>query len=82
MYLREIHDEIICIGLFGGLDDILHGDPCPPVTDVLCDRGGEEHRLLLHNTNQRTQPLDVQTPNIMAIQGHLRCIATKDSSFS
>lgn len=70
--LWQVHDEVVCVGLFGSTDDILHGDVGPAVAYVLCDGSGEQHGLLLHDADQRAQPLDVQPSNVMPVQGHLR----------
>lgn len=82
VYLREVHDEVICIGLFCGLDYVLRGDTRPAVANVLGNGGGKEHGFLLHNANQRAQPLNVEAPDVMAIQSHLRWTRTKGTSFS
>lgn len=58
-HLRKIHDEVVSIGLFGGFYNLLHGDSRTAVSDVLCDRGGEQNRLLFHYANKGTQPLDI-----------------------
>lgn len=70
--LWQVHDEFVGIGLLGRVDNILHGDAGSAIADVLSDGGGKQHRLLLHNANQRAQPLDVQPSDVMTIQGHLK----------
>ena len=70
-YPRQVHDEGVGVGLLGGGDDVVHGDPGAAVADVLGDGGGEQHRLLLHDADQRAQPLDVQPSDVMAVQRHL-----------
>lgn len=70
--LRQVHDEVVGVGLLGGIDDVVHGDARSPVADVLRNGGGKQHRLLLHYTDERAQPLDVQPSDVMTIQCHLR----------
>lgn len=70
--LRQVHDEVVGVGLLCGSDDIVHGDARSAVANILSNGGGKQHRFLLHNANQRTQPLDVQPSDVVTVQGHLR----------
>lgn len=74
-HLRQIHDEVVGVGLLRSADDVLHGDAGSTVAYILSDGGGEQHGLLLHDANQRAQPLDVQPSDVMSVQGHLRWTA-------
>lgn len=51
IHLWEVHDEVVGIGLRGGLDDVLHGDARSTVSYVLSDGGGKQHGLLFHNAH-------------------------------
>lgn len=81
-HLWQVHDEVVGVGLLGGLDDVIHVDPGSPVADVLGDGGGEEHGLLLHDANQRAQPLDVQPSDVMTVKGHLRSRSERAGGFA
>ena len=41
------------------------------IPDILCYCSGKKNGLLIHNTNVFTQPLQVQTTNVMAINSYL-----------
>lgn len=71
MYLWQVHDKVISISLFRSLYNLLHADPWSAIADVLCNSCGKENRFLLYNAYQWTQPLDIQTSKVMAIQGDL-----------
>ena len=70
-YLWQVQDEVVGVGLLGCHDDVVHGDSRATVADVLGDGGGEEDGLLLHDADERAQPLDVEASDVMTIQGHL-----------
>ena len=70
-YLWQAHDEVVGVGFSGCSGDVFHGDRRPAQADVLSDGSSEQRGLLLHHADQRAKPLDVQTPNVMAVQGHL-----------
>lgn len=59
MYLWQVHNKIIGISLFCCLDNVFHGYSRSTITDVLCNGCSEQHRLLLYDTNERAEPLDV-----------------------
>lgn len=70
-YLRQRHDEVVGISCLGSLDYVFHRGIFSAVADVLGDGGGEEHRLLLHNSNLSSEPLNVKGADVMAVQSHL-----------
>src|SRR5918993_963916 len=41
----EVHDELVGVGCFGGLDNLLRGSVQFPVGDVFLDSGAEEDRV-------------------------------------
>lgn len=82
LHLWQVHDEVVCIGLLGSSDDVFHQDTGSTVAYVLSDGGGEQHRLLLHNANERAQPLDVQPSDVMTVQGHLRWRVQRAADFA
>ena len=81
-HLWKLHDESVRICLLCSGDDVIHGDVRPAVAYVLSDGGGEQHRLLLHDANQGTQPLDVQPSDVMTVQGHLRWRPQRAGAFA
>lgn len=50
--LRQIHDEVVGVGLLGSGDDVLHGDARSAVAYVLSYGRGKQHGLLLHDADQ------------------------------
>src|SRR5215212_5713777 len=44
--ILEVHDEVVGVGCFGGLDNLLRGGVQLPVGDVLLDGGAEDDRVL------------------------------------
>lgn len=72
MYLWQILDEIVSVSFFCCLDNVFHGHSRATVAYVLSNGCGKQHWLLLHNTDERAQPLDVQSADVMAVQRHLR----------
>lgn len=72
LYLWQVHDEVVGVGLLRSTDDVFHGDVGSTIAQILSNGGGKQHGLLLHNANQRAQPLDVQPSDVMTVQGHLR----------
>lgn len=77
--LRQVHDEVVGVGLLCGGDNIFHGDTRSAIANILGNGGGKQHRFLLHDADQRTQPLDVQPSDVVTVQGHLRWMAKRAS---
>lgn len=59
-YIRQFHDEIIGVGLARSLLDLVLCDILSPITDVLGNGSGEQHRFLAHHTYQAPQVAHIQ----------------------
>src|SRR5918994_7219679 len=55
----EVHDEVVGVGCFGGLDNLLRGSVQLPVGDVLLDGGAEEYRVLEDNPDLLAHGLEL-----------------------
>ena len=75
-YLRQRHDEVVGVSFLGSSDHVFHCGVFSAIADVLCDGGGEEHRLLLHDSNLRSKPLNVKGADVVAVQSHLESVTT------
>lgn len=71
-YVRKAHNEVVCIGLLGSLFDLLFGHVKSAVSDVLCDGGGEENRLLTHHAEHLSQVADVKRTDVVPVNSHLK----------
>ena len=58
-YLGQLHYKIIGIGLFCCLDNVFHGGSWFTKADIFSYGCSKQHRLLLYNTNEGAEPLDV-----------------------
>lgn len=72
IYLGQIHDEVVGVGLPGCFDDVFHSGFISPITNVLCNRGSKQDWLLLNNTNLWAQPPNIKGANVMTIQSNLQ----------
>src|ERR687898_2736008 len=54
----EVHDEVVGVGCFGGLDDLLRRGVQLAVRDVLLDGGAEEDRVLEDDPDLLAQGLE------------------------
>src|SRR5215210_1888238 len=57
--ILEVHDEVVGVGCFGGLDNLLRRSVQLPVGDVLLDGGAEEDRALEDDPDLLAQGLDL-----------------------
>src|SRR5215217_1731654 len=57
--ILEVHDEVVGVGCFGGLDNLLRGSVQLAVGDVLLDGGAEEDRVLEDDPNLLAQGLEL-----------------------
>src|SRR5215203_4658235 len=55
----EVHYEVVGVGCFGGLDNLLRGSVQLSVGDVLLDGGAEEDRVLEDDPDLLTQGLEL-----------------------
>lgn len=82
LHLWQVHDEVVGVGLLCSSDDVFHRDAGSTIAYILSNGGGKQHGLLLHNANQRAQPLDIQSSDVMTVQGHLRWRAQRAAGFA
>src|SRR5215217_5761053 len=57
--ILEVHDEVVGVGRFGGLDNLLRGSVQLAVGDVLLDGGAEEDRALKDDPDLLAQGLEL-----------------------
>ncbi len=65
----EAGDELVGVGLAGGLDQLLLAGVETTVQEVLADRAREQHRLLRHQPDRATQVLETQVASVHALDG-------------
>src|SRR5215212_1069482 len=63
----EVHDEVVGVGRFGGLDNLLHRSVQLPVGDVLPDGGAEEDRVLEDDPDLLAEGLKLVVPYVPSI---------------
>src|SRR5215216_5541450 len=57
--LFEVHNEVVGVGCFGGLDNLLRGSVQLAIGDVLLDGGAEEDRVLEDDPDLLAQGLEL-----------------------
>lgn len=76
-YIWKVHDEVISVCFLGRLFNLSLRDVRPAVSDVLGDGGGEEDRLLAHDSDHFSQVADVKSADVVAIDTHLPADAAR-----
>ena len=70
-YLRQLRDEVMCVGHLACLDHFFLGDTFPAILDVLFDGAVEEDWFLAHHADLLSQPTHVQVRDLIAIDKNL-----------
>ena len=68
-HLWQVWDEVVNVGILCRLNDLRHWyiSSVIAVRDILADAAVKQNRLLLHETQLRAQPLDVQWGDISSV---------------
>ena len=69
--LRQARYEVVGIGVLGSLNDLLICGIRLTQADVVTDATAEQNRLLGHDANILTQPVEVEAGDVLTIKFHL-----------
>ena len=65
--VRQRHDEVVRMGLFRGLDDLVDARVGLAVAEILRDRSREQINVLLHDADILPQGMRADIPHVPAI---------------